>query len=163
MKQNLLEEKAQAVGQIPSGLFVVCSQVKERPQINAFLASWVQQVSFDPLLISLAIKPGRPCYEDIVTGNIFSLNIVGEKNNGFLKHFWNGYDPEKNLFSTIPHEIGVHGGVLIKEAQSSMECKFLEFSRPGDHQIIFAEVLSGRFSQNSLRPMVHIRKTGLEY
>ena len=37
--------KAKAVGHIPSGLFVTC--VKDGEQKDGYLASWVQQISFD--------------------------------------------------------------------------------------------------------------------
>lgn len=55
------KEKALAVGHIPSGLFVVA--IKDGENKDGYLASWVQQVSFKPLLVSLAISPSRPGYE----------------------------------------------------------------------------------------------------
>ena len=58
MTQSISEkEKALAVGHISSGLFIVATKNKD-DLIDGYLASWVQQVSFSPLLISLAIKPG---------------------------------------------------------------------------------------------------------
>ena len=63
------KKKRLAIGHIPSGLFIVCA--KDDEKIDGYLASWVQQVSFDPLLISLAIKPGRPVYDLIINGGVF--------------------------------------------------------------------------------------------
>ena len=71
------------VGHIPSGLFIVSVQ-NENKFIDGYLASWVQQISFSPLMISLAISPSRPGYESIISGRSFSVNVVGEHDTQYL-------------------------------------------------------------------------------
>jgi flavin reductase (DIM6/NTAB) family NADH-FMN oxidoreductase RutF len=159
----LPSDKPLAVGHIPSGLFIIAVQDSKSGVIDGYLASWVQQVSFNPLIISLAIKPGRPAYDLINSGKNFAINIVGDHEKSFLKHFWKGYDPAKNPFDEIPHELGQNGGVILKQAKSAIECKLIEAFRPGDHQIIFAEVLSSYLLDETSKPMVHIRKSGADY
>jgi flavin reductase (DIM6/NTAB) family NADH-FMN oxidoreductase RutF len=66
---------ATSVGHIPSGLFIVAVQDAQSNTIDGYLASWVQQVSFNPLIVSLAIKPGRPAYDLIKAGHTFAINI----------------------------------------------------------------------------------------
>ena len=46
-----MSDKAQAVGHIPSGLFIVTTT--DGGKKDGYLASWVQQVSFEPLVLSL--------------------------------------------------------------------------------------------------------------
>lgn len=157
------KEKAVAVGHIPSGLYIVCAYDKETEKIDGFLASWVQQVSFDPLLISLCVRPGRPAYEHIVENKVFSINVVGEHDKTFLKHFWSGYDPEKNVFSEIPHQVGNDGEVIIEGARSTIVCKTKEKSTPGDHDLVVAEVLNSIVNKEDVKSMVHMRKSGLDY
>jgi len=159
------EKRALAVGHIPSGLFIVCAleNSNDHPaKMDGFLASWVQQVSFDPMLISLCIKPGRPAYDNIINKQIFSINIVGDADTTFLKHFWSGHDPEKNIFADIPHEI-IDDAVILKGAKSALICRLKESSRPGDHDIIIAEVLASVVNDPASNPKVHIRKSGLAY
>ncbi len=159
----LQSAKADPVGHIPSGLFIVAVSDPSTHVIDGYLASWVQQVSFNPLVISLAIKPGRPAYDLIKSGKNFAVNIVGEHDKTFLKHFWKGYDPLNNPFQEIPHVIGENGGVILSGAKSSLECKLMSSISPGDHEVVFAEVLSSYSMNDEARPMVHIRKSGASY
>lgn len=154
---------ATSVGHIPSGLFIVAVQDASSNTIDGYLASWVQQVSFNPLIISLAIKPGRPAYELIKAGKPFAINIVGEHDKTYLKHFWKGYDPANNPFTELAHTIGQNGGVVLNQAKSAIECRVLSSQKPGDHDIVFAEVLSSYVMNEEARPMVHIRKSGADY
>src|SRR5258706_383723 len=52
-----LQELALALGRVPSGLFIltVCDGQRE----TGMLASWVQQCSFEPPQVSVAVKHGR--------------------------------------------------------------------------------------------------------
>ncbi|MCO4793556.1 MAG: flavin reductase family protein [Bacteriovoracaceae bacterium] len=153
------KEKASAVGHIPSGLFIV--SVKDGDQKDGYLASWVQQVSFKPLLVSLAISPSRPGYESIVSGKTFTINTVGEHDTQFMRHFWKSY--EESPFGEIPHEVSDNDGIIIKGAKSTIECKFVSKSEPGDHEIVVAEVIGSYVNNEEASPKVHIRKSGLDY
>lgn len=154
---------AASVGHIPSGLFIVAVKDHDGTTIDGYLASWIQQVSFQPLMISIAVKPGRPAYDLIKSGKTFAVNVVGEHDKTFLKHFWKGYDPASNPFDELPHQIGQNGGVLLNQAKSAMECRMVSTSKPGDHEVVFAEVLSSYIMNEEARPMVHIRKSGENY
>jgi flavin reductase (DIM6/NTAB) family NADH-FMN oxidoreductase RutF len=159
----LQSERAMAIGHIPSGLFIVAVQDTETGALDGYLGSWIQQVSFDPPMVSLAIKPGRPAYDLIKAQKTFSINIVGDHEKSYLKHFWKGYDPESNPFKEIPFYMGEAGGVIFEQAKSALECRLVSSSMPGDHEIIFAEVLASHVLNPDARPMVHIRKSGKDY
>lgn len=154
---------ATAVGHIPSGLFIVTVMEPETKKIDGYLASWIQQVSFNPLLISLAIKPGRPAYDLIKSGKVFAVNVVGEHDKTYLRHFWKGYDPNSNPFNELNHTIAPHGGVVLLQAKSAMECQLVSSSQPGDHEIVIAKVISSAHMEEGSKPMVHVRKTGTDY
>jgi flavin reductase (DIM6/NTAB) family NADH-FMN oxidoreductase RutF len=155
------KEAAKAVGHIPSGLFIVATKTGE--QLDGYLASWVQQVSFKPLMIALAINPDRPGYDSIIAGETFTVNVVGDHEMNYLKHFWSGYDPENSPFKVIDHEISKNGGILIKGAKSVIECRFKDKIKPGDHEVILAEVVESYVMNEESKPKVHIRKSGLDY
>ena len=156
------QEKASAVGHIPSGLFIVCT-TDSNGNKDGFLGSWVQQVSFDPLLITLALKKGRPGYEQIISGNIFSINIVGEEQSSYLKYFWKGYPPGQGPFENIPHVISEKGAIRINEAKSVIECICVSKSEPGDHELVIAEVISSMDLNPNMKPKTYTRKSGLDY
>ncbi len=160
---NDINTKAAAVGHIPSGLFIVCARDKKSRIIDGYLASWVQQVSFDPLMISLAVKPGRPAYGHIINGEIFTVNIIGDHDNTYIDHFWSGYDPKKNPFDALAIKEGKAGGCILEVAKSAIECRRHSGMKPGDHDIIVAEVLNSYVLNNEARPLVHVRKSGMTY
>ena len=156
------EDAAKAVGHIPSGLFIVCAKA-ENGNKDGYLASWVQQVSFKPMLVSLAVNPDRPGYETIVSGKPFTINIVGDHEAQYLKHFWKGYAPGEGPFGEIEHEVSENDGIIMKDAKSTIECKFVSKSKPGDHEIVIAEVVASYVQNDEAKPKVHIRKSGLDY
>jgi len=150
------------VGYIPSGLFIVAIK-NDNDSIDGYLASWVQQISFSPLMISLAINPGRPGYENIIGGKTFSVNVVGEHDTQYLRHFWKGYTEGQSPFNEINHEITGNNGVLIKGAKSTIDCQFVSKTTPGDHEIVIAKVLDSYVNDENAKPKVHIRKSGMDY
>lgn len=156
-----LKTQAEAVGHIPSGLFIITSI--DEDQKSGYLASWVQQISFSPLLIAFTIKPDRPGYKKITSGKPFAVNIVGDHDATYLKHFWSGFDPEKSSFSEIEHKVTEGGALLLTQAKSAIECVFHSKVNPGDHEVIIAEVINSHHFSEAAKPKVHIRKSGLDY
>lgn len=154
---------ASAVGHIPSGLFIVAVKDATTGVIDGYLASWVQQASFSPLIVSLAVKPGRPAYDLIKSGKPFAINIVGDHDKSYLKHFWKGYDAANNPFHELSHSMGEHGGVILPQAKSSIECQMIDSVKPGDHDIVYAKVLASYVHNEEAKPLVHIRKSGADY
>lgn len=159
----LQSDKALSVGHIPSGLFIVAVEDKNSNEIDGYLASWVQQVSFNPLIVAIAVKPGRPAYDLIKAGKTFAINVVGDHDKVYLKHFWKGYDPAQNPFHELPIERGENGGILLKQAKSAIECRLISSVSPGDHEVVFAEVLSSYVMDEASKPMTHVRKSGASY
>lgn len=157
-----------ALGKIPSGLFIVCSQDPQTKIIDGFLASWIQQISFNPLMVTMAIKPNRPIYQFIVEKKLpFTINIVGNHDKTYLKHFWSGYDPnnnpfEKNLFE---YESTSNGGIALKAALASIDAINEFCYTPGDHHLLVAKVIGQKIDEKNMeeKPFVHIRKSGLDY
>jgi flavin reductase (DIM6/NTAB) family NADH-FMN oxidoreductase RutF len=152
--------EAPAVGRIPSGLFIITTLHDGRKE--GFLGSWVQQASFSPLLIGIALKPGRACHAALKAHGRFCVNVVGQNNGGLMKPFWNvkeGVDP----FAALDHYVSDRGNVVMRNALAYMECEARTFIMPGDHEIVFAEVVANALLQPEDKPLTHVRKGGLGY
>ncbi|HKP97734.1 MAG TPA: flavin reductase family protein [Fibrobacteria bacterium] len=151
---------AAAVGKIPSGLFIVTAASGSLKE--GYLGSWIQQVSFSPLLIQTAIRPGRPCYDLIKTHGRFCVNIVGHKNGGILKPFWN---PEANPepFAGLEWSATARGNIVLPHALAALECEVRSTFTPGDHELLFAEVVEGHVFQAEDKSLTHVRRSGLGY
>lgn len=154
-------KRAGAVGKIPSGLFIIVA--RDSGRVDGFLGSFVQQVSMEPLRLSLAVKPGRPAYEMIQSGQLFTVNVVGDHDSSYLKHFWRGYDPEQSPFDELAHHDGPEGGLVLDAALAAMECRLHESFKPGDHDLVIADVITSTILQSEAKPLFHTRKHGLAY
>jgi flavin reductase (DIM6/NTAB) family NADH-FMN oxidoreductase RutF len=148
------------LGRVPSGLFIVTAAYEERR--TAYLASFVQQASFEPLIFSIACHPARPPYTLIQKSGRFGLNLIPENDKILLKTFAKGHGPDEDPFASVSYE-EVDGVVLLKDALGGAVFKVVSEFKPGDHSLFFGEALSGKIFDTHAKPWVHTRKSALNY
>jgi len=152
---------AKALGRIPSGLFIVT--VRKGPDETAMLASWLQQCSFEPPQVVLAVNRERYFLDWLVPGVAFTVNILAEGQTHLVKHFARGFEPGQPAFEGIEVVRSDNGTAHLAEAHAYLDCKVTSsVELAGDHVLIVGQVAAGAV-QNDLRPMVHLRKNGLTY
>jgi flavin reductase (DIM6/NTAB) family NADH-FMN oxidoreductase RutF len=149
------------LGRVPSGIFILTVGTGNRA--TGMLASWVQQAGFEPPMISLAVKLGRFVCEWLTEGQPFVLNLVGESQSAFLKHFSRGFEPNEPAFEGVPITHCRRGVPILSDALGHLECEPVRHVDSGDHRVFLANVVRGRLNQIHSRPMVHIRKSGAKY
>lgn len=149
------------LGRVPSGIFILTVGTGERA--TGMLASWVQQAGFEPPMISLAVKLGRYVCDWLTEGQPFVLNLVGESQSSFLKHFSRGFEPNEPAFTDIPITHCRRGVPILSNAIGHLECEPVSHVDSGDHRVFLAKVVRGRLNQIHSRPMVHVRKSGAKY
>ncbi len=155
-------KKKMAMDHMPTGRFGVCTK-DESGQVVGFLDNWVQQVSVDPILISLSLKDSHPAYKSITEGSLFTVNIVGEHDKSYLKYFWKCDFPQENPFRYIPYQFTEAGAIVIVGSKSCLLAKKKDIYRPGDHSIVIADVLSTYVLENHSRPVVHLHRSGKDF
>lgn len=148
-----------AVGKIPSG---ACIATAAHSGVRSgLLASWIQQIAFEPLMVCMAVKAGRPIEALIDGSDRFVLNVVGKNSQALFKRFAKGFGPGEDPFGDLALEESESGPVL-KDAVAHMECRVSAKHKAGDHNVYFAEVVGGAASREA-EPFVHIRESGLSY
>jgi flavin reductase (DIM6/NTAB) family NADH-FMN oxidoreductase RutF len=153
---------ARALGRVPSGLFIVTVRAGDRT--NAFLASWVQQASFDPPTVSIAIKDGRPASELLHDGAACAVNVIPKDDGGgLMKHFGKGFGPDEDPFDGMETVLGTTGVELLPSALGALECKIRGSVAAGDHHVFVGEVVDGRSFTDEGESAVHLRKSGFHY
>ncbi len=94
------ESLAAAVGRIPSGLFVLTA--RNGDDETGMLASWVQQCSFDPPQVSVAVNKARDVLGWLSDGSAFVLNVIpGGIGKAPVAHFGKGFAPGKPAFDGL--------------------------------------------------------------
>ncbi len=149
-----------ALGRIPSGLFIVAARQGEAE--TGMLASWVQQCSFVPPLISLALAPERPVSAWLQKGVVFAINILDVSQTDMIGHFGRGFALDEPAFTGLEISRLPSGLVILDEALAYLECRVTNRFPTGDHNLIIAQALSGKVLGDG-QPMVHIRKSGRHY
>jgi flavin reductase (DIM6/NTAB) family NADH-FMN oxidoreductase RutF len=127
------------------------------------LASWVMQAGFEPPTISVAVKLGRYVCDWLTEGQPFVLNLVGEGQTHFLKHFGKGFELGAPAFEGLAITHCARGVPILNESVGHLECEPAGHVDSGDHRIFLAKIARGRLVDAHAKPMVHIRKSGANY
>jgi flavin reductase (DIM6/NTAB) family NADH-FMN oxidoreductase RutF len=149
-----------ALGRVPSGLFIVTYLAGEVEQ--AMLASWVQQCSFDPPMLSVAVKQGRGISDWLTEGAHFVVNVLAENQTDLVSHFGKGLPLSQlpNPESRVCRAPGT--APVLADALVVMKCEVVDRTTPGDHHVVFGRVMAGEI-RGDAKPYVHTRKNGLKY
>ena len=160
MSDDRLKGVAGALGRIPSGLFVVTAR-NGRAE-TGMLASWVQQCSFEPLQVSVAVKRGRPVVEWLGPGAAFTVNILEQGQTDMLVHFGKGFPLDEPAFTGLDVERPDGAAPVLVDALAYLDCRVVSQFPAGDHDLIVGRVVGGRVLCEG-QPMVHVRKNGSHY
>src|SRR5262245_29570853 len=155
-----LKPWAAALGRIPSGMFIVT--VRHGNDETGMLASWVQQCSFDPPQVSIAVKRGRWLADWLSETAPLVVNILDDTQTDMIVHFGRGFAPGVPAFEGLEVERSESNTAVLSDALGYLECRVQTSVPAGDHDLCIARIVGGRVL-NDGHSMVHIRKSGLHY
>lgn len=164
LSEQLKEEVAPILGRIPSGVFILVAG-NEAGQKTGLLASWIQQASFEPPQVTVAVNKSRYLNDWLKVGSPVTLNQVKKGDGLLFKHFGKGFDPDVEAFDSIDVAESKNGLPLLKAAMSSLEGSIVSSMDAGDHVIYLVDVTAATAHQDiaEFEPFVHIRKNGFNY
>ncbi len=160
MNEEQRQQMFAALGRIPSGLFVLT--VRKGEQETGVLTSWVQQCSFEPPQVSVALKQGREIGGWLTQGATFVLNILDDSQTDMVGHFGRGFALGEPAFEGLELDRSPGGHPVLAEAHAYLECEVASRCGAGDHDLLIARLVGGR-RLNEGEPMVHVRKRGSHY
>ena len=152
------------LGRTPSGLFILTARGPDGAE-TGMLASWVQQASFEPPTMTIAVNRKRYIIDWLQTGSVIALSLLGESNKSLLGHFGRGFEPGAPAFNGVDLDRTPHGCPVMVAALGWLEGRVTGRLDTGDH-VLYAAELTAAGSNSSLeteKPWVHIRKNGLNY
>ena len=151
---------AAALGRIPSGLFIL-TLARDNVE-TGMLASWVQQCSFRPPLITFVVQRGRPIADLLTKDAVFTLNILEAAQTDMIAHFGKGFALTDDAFQGIDIRRTEPHGPILTEAHAYLFARVTASVPTGDHDLFIAEVTAGGMLEEG-QPIVHIRKNGMHY
>jgi flavorubredoxin/flavin reductase (DIM6/NTAB) family NADH-FMN oxidoreductase RutF len=151
-----------ALGRLSGGLYIITAQKGDVK--SAMLASWVNQASFKPLGISIAVAKDRAIESLMQVGDKFVLNVLEEGNyQSLMKHFLKRFAPGADRFEGVRTQSAQNGAPILTDALAYMECEVTSRMDCGDHWIVYSTVDAGRVSKPEALTAVHHRKVGNHY
>lgn len=162
-------EVSQALKKITYGFYIVTAKkdseemsTRDKDFIAAGTVSWISQGSFEPPLITAAIKKQSDLHETIEKSRLFNINIVGKDEKDMLSKFAKDSKIEGNKINGYSFSDGENGVPVLDEVPAYLECKVVEDITIGDHSIFVAEVSGGKTRDEDAVPLVEW-ETDLHY
>ncbi len=146
-----------ALGRIASGLFVVTAKCEDKE--DAVLASWVNQCSFDPPAVTIALGVMRAARLLVEGSGAFIVNVLPKDDMTLLKHFSR---PPEDIFKGVKTRKGLEGIRILSDAVSYLECEVVQAIQSGDHVLYVGEIVGGKTLKGG-DPYTHVRDNGFNY
>jgi flavin reductase (DIM6/NTAB) family NADH-FMN oxidoreductase RutF len=158
------EQIPAVLGRIPSGVFVLTARAADGRE-TGMLASWVQQASFEPPMVTVAVNRKRFLHDWLSGAPEIVLNFVGEGQKGFLKQFGAGFGPDEHAFHGCELAKSPSGLPVLKDAIGYLEGRVADQMETGDHVVYAVEITAAGVGADfaSTPPWVHVRKNGMNY
>jgi flavin reductase (DIM6/NTAB) family NADH-FMN oxidoreductase RutF len=149
-----------ALGRIPSGMFILTACHEERR--GGMLCSWVQQLCFEPPMISVAVAKGRPIMPLISESRCFGLCQLSKDDKVVLRKFAGGNNVSEDPFLGFDLLHNTSGIPIFSSAMAYVECELAaHLDVEGDHDLFVGKILAGK--ANAAEPIVHLRDNGFRY
>ena len=153
---------AQALGKIPSGLYVLT--VRQGERATGMLASWVQQAGFDPPMLTIAVQRDRFVADWIAASGRFTLNQIPVGGKSLIRHFSRGFAPDDSAFEGLAIQSDTAlGGPVLEAAMAFLDAEVAGQIAEGDHRIFLARITAGAVLQPEAEPLKHVRSNGFHY
>lgn len=149
-----------ALGRIPSGLFVLT--VSAGGTETGMLASWVQQCSFTPPRVSVAVAKERWVLPHLTDGAAFTVHVLPEGEKKLVAHFGKGFAPDAPAFVGLDVTRTAEGAPVLSAAHAHVACRVAARFDAGDHVLVIGDVVGGAVLHDA-RPATHVRRSGAHY
>jgi flavin reductase (DIM6/NTAB) family NADH-FMN oxidoreductase RutF len=150
-----------AIGRIPSGVYILTTRHNGRDEV--MMASWVQQASFEPPTLSIAVHKDRPIRGTLLAAGRFALAILPQDDTSLMKKYARGVAPGEEPFAgievtTTPGGLPVPAGAL-----GFLECELINVCDfGGDHELHVARITAGQVLREG-KSFTHLRGNGFHY
>jgi flavin reductase (DIM6/NTAB) family NADH-FMN oxidoreductase RutF len=156
-----LSPLAQALGRVPTGLYIVSTLGGERRALG-FVGSFVMQVGFEPPTLCVAIGKGRDHLAAIRATGSFAVSILDGASQGLMGPFFKPCPDGTTPFDGLETAAAPSGPPVLTGALAWLDCELTGEHETGDHVVVFGRITAGERLREG-DPAIHLRKNGLGY
>lgn len=134
----------------------------EERDLNAYLASWFTQCSFDPPLLAIAARNDARSAKMIETSGVFSLNLLAQDQRAVAARFLKELTVAQGTMGELRYARGKTGAPVFPDLPAFIECEVRHAWRGGDHTLFVGEIVDAH-ALESPPPILHQSATGWQY
>lgn len=160
-------QRKQALRMVPYALYLMGvrrREVKDLAQdVNAFVASWVTQVSFKPPMVVVGVKRDARSNEMLKEAGVFTLNVLGAEQKALAQKFFKDLEVSATSMSGVPYHTGKATGCpIFPDTPAHLECVVRHvYDGENDHSVVVGEVVDAQ-ARRVAAPLTHA-ETGWHY
>jgi flavin reductase (DIM6/NTAB) family NADH-FMN oxidoreductase RutF len=129
---------------------------------NGMTASWITQVSMEPVLIGVGIDNKAVTHRLITASDAFSVNLWSPDDTRVFVKFSKPAVREGNTLNGRPVRIGLTGAPVFEESIAWMECEVRNAIDFGTHTFFVGEIVAAGVTEDDERA-ASISDTRMKY
>jgi flavin reductase (DIM6/NTAB) family NADH-FMN oxidoreductase RutF len=147
---------------IPNVLCLIGSRSGD--EWNAMTASWVTQVSMDPVLVAVGVDASSLTHRLISAGGSFTVNLWDREDTRPFVKFSKPAVKEGMALNGRPFREGVTGSPVFTEAVAFIECRVQQALDCGTHTLFLGELVDCGFREGAEDvPVARMEDTRMKY
>ncbi len=129
---------------MPYGFYAITSHAGD--EINAMVANWLTQVSFEPRLIMLGLQKTSFTHGLVEAGGEFAVNLFLSEDVEALKPFTKGRSKNPDKMKETSFALAPETGCpILQDAAGVLECRVVKIiDAGGDHDLVVGEVITAQ-------------------
>lgn len=124
---------------IPNALALIGSAAGD--EWNGMTASWITQVSMEPVLIGVGVDNKAVTHRLITDGESFSVNLWSAEDTRVFVKFSKPATRDGNTLNDRPVHLGTTGAPIFEEALAWMDCEVRNAFDLGTHTFFVGEIV----------------------
>ncbi|HEX6946395.1 MAG TPA: flavin reductase family protein [Acidimicrobiia bacterium] len=145
---------------IPNALVLVGAASGD--EWNGMTASWVTQLSQEPVLIGISVDNSAVTHRLITEGGAFSVNLWSSEDTRVFVKFSKPAVREDSTLNGRPVRAGKTGVPIFEEAIAWMECRVVQSHDLGSHTLFIGELVDAGVNDDEARAAA-LADTRLKY
>ncbi len=135
---------------IPNALVLIGSRAGE--ERNAMTASWVTQLSMEPVLIGVGVDNDAVTHRLITAGGSFTVNLWNAEDTKVFVKFSKPATDDGATLNGRPVRAATTGAPIFEEAIAWMDCEVRHTIDLGTHTLFVGEVVEAEIRDDEARP-----------
>jgi len=135
---------------IPNALVLIGSRAGE--ERNAMTASWVTQLSMEPVLVGVGVDNDAVTHRLISEGGSFTVNLWNAEDTKVFVKFSKPATDDGSTLNARPVRAATTGAPIFDEAVAWMDCEVRHTLDLGTHTLFVGEVVDAAIRDDEARP-----------